>query len=264
MTKLPFPFFINKTTRWNSNIWNFFREKIYFGLHFAENRQFQIGHTLLHHCDVISWPIFMILVSMERRDPILCYVTKQIYFGCANSKFTPSWRRVKKGSGRRELTHEELKKCPMNINLLSTILVTFCCDIYYLNTNMLRLAMFVVHRVLHNRDHCTTKIHFSLIGDAIWTKRTFFTINVSVPTVCTECTTAGRGICSGNFDSLQHDTSIVDWLGPIIIFSWCAVVLQVALFENNLYCFLKRDCMVGVWLVSSFLTLLRDIHLFVS
>ena len=36
-----------------SDIWNFFSEKIKFGLYFAENQHFQVGHTLLRHCDVI-------------------------------------------------------------------------------------------------------------------------------------------------------------------------------------------------------------------
>ena len=30
----------------------------------------------------------MILLSMERGDPILYYGTKQLYFGCVNFKFT--------------------------------------------------------------------------------------------------------------------------------------------------------------------------------
>ena len=45
----------------------------------------------------------MILVSMERRDPILYYGTKQLYFGHINFKFTgggnhppPLGRRVTK------------------------------------------------------------------------------------------------------------------------------------------------------------------------
>ena len=58
-----------------------------FGLYFAENEHFQVGLVLLHHCDVISWPIFMILVSMERGDPTLYYGTNHLYFGCANFKF---------------------------------------------------------------------------------------------------------------------------------------------------------------------------------
>ena len=69
---------------WNSDIWNFFSEKIKFGLYLTENWHFQVGHVLLRHCDVKRWSIFMILVSMERGDPILYYGTKQLYFGCVN------------------------------------------------------------------------------------------------------------------------------------------------------------------------------------
>ena len=68
-------------TGWNSDIWNFFSEKINFGLYFTENRHFQVGHVLLRHCDVIRRLIFMILVSMERRAPTPYYGTKQLYFG---------------------------------------------------------------------------------------------------------------------------------------------------------------------------------------
>ena len=32
---------------------DFFSEKIHFGLHFAENRQFQVGDVFLRHCDVL-------------------------------------------------------------------------------------------------------------------------------------------------------------------------------------------------------------------
>ena len=30
---------------WNSYVWNFFSDKIKFGLNFAENRQFQVDHV---------------------------------------------------------------------------------------------------------------------------------------------------------------------------------------------------------------------------
>ena len=62
---------------WNSSIWNFFSEKNQFGLYFAGNQYFHVGHAL-RHCDVICLLIFMILISMERRDPtypILWYQT---------------------------------------------------------------------------------------------------------------------------------------------------------------------------------------------
>ena len=48
---------------------------------------FQVGHVLLRHCDVICRPIFMIVVSMEWRDPILNYGTKQLYFGSVTFNF---------------------------------------------------------------------------------------------------------------------------------------------------------------------------------
>ena len=47
-------------------------------IYFAENLHFQVGHLLLRHCDVIRWPIFMILVSMEWGDHILYYGIKQL------------------------------------------------------------------------------------------------------------------------------------------------------------------------------------------
>ena len=85
----PISLLYKQKTGWKSDIWNFCSEKtINFGLYFAENRHFQIGHTLLRHCDVIRWLIFTILVSMERKDPTLYYCTKQLYFGHVNLKFT--------------------------------------------------------------------------------------------------------------------------------------------------------------------------------
>ena len=51
--RIPFPFFICKN--WGkSDIWNFFSEKINFGLYFAENRHLQVHHFLLRHCDVMT------------------------------------------------------------------------------------------------------------------------------------------------------------------------------------------------------------------
>ena len=96
-------------TGWNSDIWNCFSEKCNFGLYFAENRYFRDGHVLLHHCDVIRWPISMIWVLMEREDPTLYYDTKQLYFGRVNFKSTGGGNHplrktcYKKGSGRRGL-----------------------------------------------------------------------------------------------------------------------------------------------------------------
>ena len=67
LLETPFPF--KQKSGWSSDIWNFFSEKINSGRYFAENLHYQVGHVLLHHCDVIRWLIFMILVSMERGDP---------------------------------------------------------------------------------------------------------------------------------------------------------------------------------------------------
>ena len=77
--------FISKKAEETPIFGGFFGEKkINFGLYFAENRHFQVFHTLLRHCDVICWPIFMILVSMKRGDLTLYYGTKQLYFGRVN------------------------------------------------------------------------------------------------------------------------------------------------------------------------------------
>ena len=85
----------------------FQRKKINFGLYFAENRHFQVGHDLLRHCDVIRWPIFIILVSMGRRDPILYYGTIKLHFGRVNFKIRgcgnhPFGRRVIKKKKAQE------------------------------------------------------------------------------------------------------------------------------------------------------------------
>ena len=48
-----------------------------FGLFFTKNPLFESDHVWQRHCDVIRWPIFMILVSMERRDDSLYHGTKQ-------------------------------------------------------------------------------------------------------------------------------------------------------------------------------------------
>ena len=65
-------------TGWNSAIWNFFFQ---FWSIFTENPLFESGHVWKRHCDVIRWPIFMILVSMEKKDPTLYHGTKQSYLG---------------------------------------------------------------------------------------------------------------------------------------------------------------------------------------
>ena len=112
MLETPFPFFISKKPGKIPIFGTFFSEKINLGIYNAENRHFQVGHTLLRHCDVISRPIFMILVSMERKDPTLYYGTKQLYFGCVNFKFTgvvttPLGRRVTKKKKKKKAQEDE-------------------------------------------------------------------------------------------------------------------------------------------------------------
>ena len=57
--------------------------------YYAENQHFQVNHVVVCHCDVIRWSIFMILISMERGDPILNYAIKQLHFGYVN--FNSTW-----------------------------------------------------------------------------------------------------------------------------------------------------------------------------
>ena len=52
MLETPFPFFISKKPG-EIRYLQRFSEKINFGLSFAENQHFQVGHALLRHCDVI-------------------------------------------------------------------------------------------------------------------------------------------------------------------------------------------------------------------
>ena len=92
MLETPFPFFISKKpgeipifgTFLPKKNWFFFSILVYI---FTENPLFESGHVWKHHCDVIRWPIFMILVSMERGDPTLYHGTKQSNFGPVNFKF---------------------------------------------------------------------------------------------------------------------------------------------------------------------------------
>ena len=86
---------------WNSDFWNFFSEKMdfffQFWFTFTENPLFESGHVWKRHCDIIRWPIFMILVSMERGDPTLYHGTKQSYFGPVNFKLPLVNHVTKKG-----------------------------------------------------------------------------------------------------------------------------------------------------------------------
>ena len=88
----------------------FLAKKFNFVLYFAENRLFLVGHVLLRHCDVKGWPIFMILISLERRACTLYHGTKQIYFGSVSFKSTPSGRRVKKEKKKKKKKKNEKKK----------------------------------------------------------------------------------------------------------------------------------------------------------
>ena len=61
---------------------------------------------------VLRWPIFMIVVSIERRDPTLYYGTKQLYFGLVNFKFTgggkhPLGRRVTKKKKKKKAQEDK-------------------------------------------------------------------------------------------------------------------------------------------------------------
>ena len=90
MLETPFPFFICKKPGEIPIFETFLAKKwifCQFWSMFTENPLFESGHVWKRHCDVIRWPIFMILVSMERGDPTLYHGTKQSYFGPVNFKF---------------------------------------------------------------------------------------------------------------------------------------------------------------------------------
>ena len=53
MLETLFPFFTSKNPGEIPMFGFFFSKKINFGLYFAENQHFQVGHALLRHCDVI-------------------------------------------------------------------------------------------------------------------------------------------------------------------------------------------------------------------
>ena len=75
----------------NSDIWNFLAKKSILAILayiLLKIDIFRSAMFLLRHCDAIRWPIFTILVSMERGDPTLYYGTKQLYFGRVNFKIT--------------------------------------------------------------------------------------------------------------------------------------------------------------------------------
>ena len=90
MLEAPFPFFIC-IKQGEIPIFGTFLAKKWifcqFWSMFTENPNFESGHVWKRHCDVTRWPIFMILVSMERGDPTLYHGTKQSHFGLVNFKF---------------------------------------------------------------------------------------------------------------------------------------------------------------------------------
>ena len=131
MLETPYPFFTCKKTGWNSDIWNFLVKKwifFQFWSMFTQNPLFESGHVWKHHCDVIRWPIFMILVPMERGDPTLYHGTKQSYFGPVNFKLirgvvtTPLGKpRYKKRLGRtRVKTMKNVKIWAASFEVMST------------------------------------------------------------------------------------------------------------------------------------------------
>ena len=77
----------------------------------------------------------MILVSIKRRDPILYYGTKELYFGRVNFKFTGGGnplrktcskkkkKKKKKGSGRRGLRLIGSAMFGANFNLVARVVL---------------------------------------------------------------------------------------------------------------------------------------------
>ena len=54
MLETPFPFFMSKKPGEIPIFGTFLAEKkINFGLYFAENRHFQVGHVLVRYCDIV-------------------------------------------------------------------------------------------------------------------------------------------------------------------------------------------------------------------
>ena len=66
MLETPFPFFISKIPGEILIFGTFLAKKSILAYIFHWKSTF--SDTLLRHCDFIRWPIFMILVSMERKD----------------------------------------------------------------------------------------------------------------------------------------------------------------------------------------------------
>ena len=137
MLETPFPFFICKKPGEIPIFGTFLRKKLIFCQFwsmFTENPLFESDHVWKRHCDVIRWPIFMILVSMERRDPTLYHGTKQSYFGSVNFKFI--------GGGNHPLGKpcykKRLGRTRVNYHLLSGKfkMILFSCQGKIMNNGM--------------------------------------------------------------------------------------------------------------------------------
>ena len=119
MLETPFSFFIRKKSGEIPKFGTFLAKNRFifqFWSIFTYNPLFESGHVWKRHFDVIRWPVFMILVSMERGDPNLYHGTKQLYFGPINFKFIgvvtiplgkPCYN---KRLGRTRVNGEELKE----------------------------------------------------------------------------------------------------------------------------------------------------------
>ena len=77
-----------KKTRWNSDIQNFYSEILNFRLFFAKKKKkkkkkeiFRSSMLLWRHNYVTPWPIVLILVCMNRKDPYLSIDTKINFIG---------------------------------------------------------------------------------------------------------------------------------------------------------------------------------------
>ena len=93
-------FFISKETKKKPSEISIFRSFFAKKINFGENRHFRVSHVSLRHCDVIRWPIFMILVSVERGSTV---VPKNYTLGVSiwsSQEWLPCY---KKGSRRQGL-----------------------------------------------------------------------------------------------------------------------------------------------------------------
>ena len=75
MLETPFPFFINKKTRVKFRYLELLLAKKKSVLAYI-SLKIDIFRLAMFYYVIVRWPIFMILVSMERGDPTLYYGTK--------------------------------------------------------------------------------------------------------------------------------------------------------------------------------------------